>query len=217
MRKALFNRSKELEVEIGEYLDTVNEAILIFERDAIRYIKKRFEKFEDSLQEILDKENQADEYQKDIKYKLYRYMLIPEARGDVLNLLESIDNIVDLTKQVLVQLSIEKPYIPEFVEEEFLELTEKSVRAVETLVRAMRAYFQEIAMVNDYVNKVHFYEHEGDKIEEQLKRKVFTSEQFSDFCKRVHLRYFAEMIALLADEAETISEKVSVAAIKRSI
>jgi len=212
----LFGRSKELEIEISNYLDVVNNAILIFRRDVSRYIKKNFKEFEENFSEIKEIENKADDYQKDIEYKLYKYMLIPEARGDVLSLLESIDNIVDLSKKLVFQLSIENPQIPESLENSFLELTENSVLSADELIKSMRAYFENISMVDNYINKVHFYEHEADKIEESLKRHVFKLDEF-DLCRKVHLRYFAEKIASLSDEAERIAEKISVAAIKRSI
>jgi hypothetical protein len=212
----LFGRTKELEVEITEYLDLVNTAVLIFKRDLTRYIKKDFEEFANNFAEIKAVENQADDYQKDIKYKLYKYMLIPEARGDVLSLLESIDNLVDLSKKVIFQLSIENPNIPKSVEKLFVELTDKSASAADELVKAMRSYFEDISMVDNYINKVHFYEHESDKIEENLKRYVFQMDEL-ELCRKVHLRHFAEKIASLSDVAETISEQISVAAIKRNI
>ncbi|PUU88503.1 MAG: hypothetical protein CI948_2284, partial [Halanaerobium sp.] len=160
----------------------------------------------------------ADEHQKDIKYKLYKYMLIPESRADVLGIIEEIDTITDLAKEVIYEISIEKPFIPEELENEFLELVENSTEAVDMLVKAVRAFFEEISQVNDYVNKVHFFEHQADKNEERLKRKIF-SEQFEkiDIAHKLQLRYFIEEIAALSDQAESVSEDVSVAAIKRRI
>ena len=212
----LFGRTKELEVEISKYLDTVNNAVLIFKRDVERYIKKNFDEFEESFVEIKDIENKADDYLKDIRYKLYKYMLIPEARGDVLTLLESIDNMVDLIKKVVFQLSIESPEIPEDIESAFLELTDNSTMAADELVKAMRSYFEDISMVDNYINKVSFYEHEADKIEENLKRYVFKLEDM-ELCRKVHLRHFAEKIASVSDVAETIAEMISFAVIIRSI
>lgn len=217
MKKSIFNKSKELEKDINEYLDNVEEALLIFERDINRYFEGHFDLFEDSLKDILEVENKADKLLKDIKYKLYTYMLIPEARGDVLSLLETMDNEVDLCKKVLVQFSIEKPQIRDFVLAEFKDLTKQSLSSAKEVVKGLRTYFEEISMVNDYVNKVHFYEHEADKIEERIKRKVFQTDEIDEFSKRVHLRHFSERIAYFSDLAEEISEKLSVAAIKRSI
>ena len=218
MSHILFGRSKELQTEITEYLDLVNRGALTFKRDLKRYIKKDFEIFEDSLNDIKEIENNADEHQKNIKYKLYKYMLIPESRADVLSIIEEIDTITDLAKEVIYEISIEKPHIPEELENEFLELVENNVEAVDMLVKSVRAFFEEISQVNDYVNKVHFYEHEGDEIEERLKRKIFSDEfKNLDTCYKLQLRYFIEEISALSDQAEMISEGVSVATIKRRI
>jgi len=218
MPHMLFGRSKELEIKITEYLDLVNRGSLTFKRDLNRYIKKNFALFEESLNDIKEIENDADEHQKDIKYKLYKYMLIPESRADVLTIIEEIDTITDLAKEVIFEISIEQPIIPDELENDFLELVENSTEAVDMLVKAVRAFFEEISQVNDYVNKVHFFEHQADKNEERLKRKIF-SDQFEqiDIAHKIQLRYFIEEIAALSDQAETVSEDVSVAAIKRRI
>lgn len=218
MKHILFGRSKELEIEITKYLDLVNQAAMIFKRDLSRYINKEFEKFENNLKDIKKIENDADELQKDIKYKLYKYMLIPESRGDVLNIIEEIDTVTDMAKKVLFQISIEKPKIPKDLENDFCELIKNSSEAVNMLVKSVRAFFEEISQVNDYVNKVHFYEHEADKNEERLKRRLFSDEFVNiDIAYKMQLRYFIEKIAALSDQSETISEDVSVAAVKRSI
>ena len=218
MPHMLFGRSKELEIKITEYLDLVNRGSLTFKRDLNRYIKKNFALFEESLNDIKEIENDADEHQKDIKYKLYKYMLIPESRGDVLTIVEEIDTITDLAKEVIFEISIEKPNIPNELETDFLELVENSTEAVDMLVKAIRAFFEEISQVNDYVNKVHFFEHQADKNEERLKRRIFSEEcQKVDIAYKLQLRYFIEEIAALSDQAEMVSEDVSVAAVKRRI
>ncbi|RAK08468.1 hypothetical protein C8C77_11231 [Halanaerobium saccharolyticum] len=218
MPHILFGRSKELEIEITEYLDLVNQGALTFKRDLKRYIKKDFELFEEALIDIKEIENNADEHQKDIKYKLYKYMLIPDSRADVLNIIEEIDTITDLAKEVIYEISIEKPVIPAQLESDFLELVENSAEAVDMLVKAVRSFFEEIAQVNDYVNKVHFFEHQADKNEERLKRRIFSEEcQEVEIAYKLQLRYFIEEIAALSDQAEMVSEEVSVAAVKRRI
>ena len=144
-------------------------------------------------------------------------MLIPESRADVLEIVESMDNIVDLTKEVLTDLSIEEPDIPEEIGEDFLELTKLSVKTVEELIKSVRAYFEEIFMVGNYVNRVDIYEHEVDKIQIRIKRKIFKGDIVDDFIKKLHLRHFTDKISSLADESETISERLTIAAYKRKM
>ncbi len=217
MKNIFTNHAQELENDINKYLEVVSNSNMVFYRDSLNYIKGNIEVFENSLDEISTLENSADDFQKEIKYKLYKYMLIPEARGDVLSLLENIDNIVDHMKKLLIQLSMENPFIPDNLNEDFEELIELVSESVDYLVKCVRAYFRNISMVNEYVNKVDFYEHESDKIEEKIKRKVFNDLELEEFSKKVHIRYFVEKIAEISDRAETISEITSVAAIKRRI
>ena len=217
MPKFFNSKSKQLEGEIDGYLDRVSTAGLIFQEGVKAYVNGKKDKFERNFIDISTLESDADNVRRDIKHKLYTYMLIPESRGDVLGLLETLDDIVDICEKVLEQFSIETPNIPEFLKSDFLELAELSSKTVEEVVKGARAFFREIGMVSEYVNKVHFYEHEADDVEEQLKRKAFNSNEIKRFSQKVHMRYFAEKIALVSDVSESVAERLSVYAIKRRI
>ena len=211
------NRTKQLETEIDKYLDSVSKSGLIFYEGVKNYLSENYDKFENDFKSISKMETYADDVRREIKTKLYTYMLIPESRGDVLGLLETLDDVVDICEIVLKQLSIERPDIPQFLKDDFAELSEFSKKSVEELVKGARAFFKEINMVNDYVNKVHFYEHEADKVEEQLKRKVFGTDKIPRFSVKIHMRYFAEKIAMVSDVAEDVAERLAVYAIKRKL
>ena len=214
--KGLFtSKVKVLESNINEFLDNVCNAGLILVEGVKAYIRKNTERFEQSYNEICKLETHADTVRRDIKQKLYYNMLIPESRGDVLGLLETIDTVVDTCEKVLEQLSIEQPDIPEEMAQDFIELSELSGKAVDSVVQGSRAFFTNIKMVNDFVNKVHFYEHEADQVEKILKRKAFTTDKIQQFSRRVHMRYFAEKVALVSDVAESVAERLAVYAIKR--
>ena len=217
MHNLFSGRSKELQSSIENFVDRVEKAGLIFREGVKAYLKNKTKRFEEFYHELSELESQADVVRRDIKYKLYTFMLIPESRGDVLGLLETLDDVIDVAEKILKDLSIETPDIPEFIKEDFADLAELSYKAVEELAKCARAFFTEIKLVNNYVNKIHFYEHEADKLEEILKRKIFKCEDIKVFSKKVHLRYFAEKFALLSDVAESVSERIAVYAIKRRI
>jgi len=217
MNKLFSSKTKELEANIDSYLDRVENSGLIFLEGIKAYLNGKTEKFEKHYHSISALESEADNVRRDIKHKLYTYMLIPESRGDVLGLLETMDDVVDISEKVLEQFSIEKPEIPDFLKSDFLDLTELCSKTVEELVKGTRAFFREIKLVNDYVNKVHFYEHEADDVEETLKRKAFDSNEITRLSRKVHMRYFAEKIALVSDIAEAVAERLSVYTIKRRI
>lgn len=215
--KILKSKIKELISEIDSFLDTIAKSALVFKAGIDDYFNKKMERLKVRLEEVGQLENEADSLRRSIKYKLYSRMLIPDARGDVLGLLETSDNVIDRTKKILKSFEIEKPDIPGSLAEDFKDLSTASANAVDEMVKAARAFFSETEMINDFINKVYFYEHEADKLEEQIKRKVFTNRKIKELSCRVYIRDFAERIAHLSDDAENVCERLFIYAIKRSV
>jgi uncharacterized protein len=213
----LFNRAKSIESNIDKYLENVLKAGLIFESGIKEYLENKIENFEERTIEIQNLESESDEIRREIKYKLYKELLIPDARGDVLGLLETLDNVIDTAEMVMIRFSIEKPKVWLELKDDFIELTNVSVKCVFELVAASRAFFREITKVSDCLVQVHFWEHEADKIEEKIMRKAFEGGFIKELSQKVHMRYFAERISLLADEAEDVADRLDIYTIKRSI
>lgn len=211
------SRTKQLQLEMDRYFSLVDQGALLFEESIKRYLEGRMDDFEKKSAEIDTVEHEADTLRRQIKHRLYAEMLIPDSRGDVLGLLETLDNVLDVSKHVTTHFSIEKPEILPFLRDDFRELTESVVKAVLELTLAVRAFFREVYRVTEHLDKVHFWEHEADEIEERLKRKAFATDEIQLFSKRVHMRYFAERISLIADEAEEVAERLAVYAIKRNL
>ncbi len=218
MVKNLFqSKTSKTEEEIEVYLDIISKATMIFYEGVKDYLFNKLDNLEERCQEISDEEKEADLKLEAIKYNLYAYMLIPDSRGDVLELLNDLDDIVDTTKQILLQMSIEKPQIPAEMVDDFKIMTKTSLKAVDELIKATRAYFKEIKLVGNYVNKVYFYEKEADKLEADAKRQIFNSDMVTDLSQKIHLRYFVDKSALLSDKSEEIAKNLMVYTSKREI
>jgi len=213
----LFQHAKKVISSIDQYLDNIIKSILIFEQGINEYFNRRLDLFEDKFKESSLLESESDELRRSIKITLYRDLLIPESRGDVLGLLETLDNVIDVTEAVLKEFSIEKPEVVYNFKEDFLSLTELSAKSAKELVSASRAFFRDITKVHDYITQVHYWEHETDKIEERIKRAAFNSGKIEKLSYQVQVRYFAERISLLADTAEDVTERLEVYTIKRMV
>jgi len=211
----LFKPTKQLESQLDEYLDAVSEGGLVFIQGVKDYLKGDMESFKDRLIKIDKLEDNADSLRRSIENRLYTQTLIPEHRGDVLGLLESTDNVIDTMKETLIQFDIESPFIPEELNNEYIELTEMSVEAAEALVRAARAFFRDIKSVKDHLHKVYFYEKEADRLSDKIKRIVFKMD--IDLCMKFHLRYFALHIEQVSDQAEAVADRLAIYTIKRTI
>ncbi|TVR69570.1 MAG: DUF47 family protein [Spirochaetaceae bacterium] len=217
LKRLLTSKAKTLELEIEQYLGLIDQSALLLEEAIKKYLNDRFEEFEKKSAEVKETERQADELRRQITHRLYAEMLIPDSRGDVLGLLETTDNLADVAKRVANHFSTEKPEIYPFLKDDFRELTEISIKAVHELTLAVRAFFRDVYRVTEHLDKVHFWEHEADEVEDRLKRKAFEAPDIREFSKRVHMRYFAERISLLADEAEAVAERLAISAIKRNL
>jgi uncharacterized protein len=210
----LLKKTKKLEVQIDEFLDKVLNGGLFLKQGIKYYLNNQPEHFEDSLKNIDKTENDGDTLRRTIETKLYMHTLIPEQRGDVLGLLESTDKVLNSCKAVLFQFAVERPDIPDEYKQDYTDLTDTAISAVECMISAVRAYFSEFQMVRDNINKTLFFEKESDKLGDKLKRAIFSNDNL-DLSVKMHIRYFVYHIDQIADSAEDVCDRLSIAVIKR--
>lgn len=206
-------KTKKLEIQIDEYLDLVIKGGLIFKLGLKFYLDNQMEEFDNHLKDLRKIEDRADDLRRNIEVKLYTRTLIPEARGDVLGLLESCDKVLNITAETLLEFSVEIPQLLPELKNDFMDLAESSIACLENTVSGIRSYFKNIDAVRDYVIKVQFYKKETDKIAERIKRAVFRTDNELSF--KIHTRYFAFHIERIAEEAEDVCDRLSIAIIKR--
>lgn len=212
----LFGRTRDLEGQIDEFLDKLSESAVMF-RLAIRtYLKEGANgEFKSKLKAVNKLESDADDLRRNIEKELYTHTLIPDARGDVLGLIETLDHLLNLFEGTLWAIAIEKPDIRGDYEDGFRKLTNMVVQAADALVLAARSFFRSPHTVGDYNHKVMVYEKEADKISTKLKQDIFDSKL--DLAEKAHLRNFVEQIDNVADWAEDVADRLAIYAIKRTV
>ncbi len=213
--RRLFEQTIQLTKQIDDFLDAISDGALVFERGVADYMSGDFERFERSYSSITALEKRADELRRAIESQLYRYSLIPESRGDVLDLLENMDNVVNTAKTTLGLFLVERPEMIPELEREWLDLASAAARTSEAVVLAARAFFRDPSTVSDHLHKVHFYEKEGDRIAMDLKRKIFETDL--ELARKIHLRYFALNVDRVSDSAEALADRLAIYAIKRTV
>jgi predicted phosphate transport protein (TIGR00153 family) len=208
--------TKSIEL-IERFLSQVDEGVLVFQEGVKCYLAENHQSFSDNLRTISTLETDADIVKRKIENLLYTRSLMPQLRGDIMRLLEDIDNIIDMAKSSLYQFDVEVPYIPAELHADFIKLTEVSVAAVETVIPVARAYFRDPESIKEKIHRVYFYEKEVDKIAMTLKRKVFQEMTNLKLSEKFHLRYFTLHIENLSDCAEKVADLLSIMAIKRTL
>jgi len=213
-RLAIFNKTRELEGQIDEFFDKVGDGALSFKLGIRNYLAGETEPFEEKLHQVNEIESEGDTLRREIERKLYAEALIPEARGDVLGLLENMDQILNKCEGPMWQFAIEKPEIPEKFRADYNSLLDATVASVDQLVMAARAFFRDADSVSDHMHKVLFYEKEADKISTRLKMAIFAGDM--ELARKAQLRNFVEHIDNIADAAEDVADRLAIYAIKRS-
>lgn len=208
-----FGKTRVLESQVDQFLDLITKATLCM-REAIRsYLGGDDEDFQSRLEMVRQYERKADELRRSTEAMLYTYSLIPESRADVLLLLEDLDNVIDRAKQVVQEFDVQHPDVEVGYFDLYVQLTDKSVKAVEQVVDAVRAFFRNESRLRDCINKVDFYETEADRAGLRLKKQIYQSDL--ELARKHHLRYFADELESLSDIAQEVSERLTIASIKR--
>lgn len=213
----LFKNVKQLVFDIDNFIDTVEQGVLVFKEGVINYIKNEKASFEDKIERIDRLEASADKLQRKIDDEFYRYSILPQNVSDIESLLDKIDEIIDISKDNLYQFDDELPFIPKELKKEYIRLAETSAEAAMAVFPACRAFFREPLKVQQMLSKVYFYEKEADKISRNIKRKLFHDMKDLQLSQKIHLRYFALHIETVSDKAEGLADILSILALKMSI
>ncbi len=213
----LYKNVKQLVFDIDNYIDTVEHGVLVFKEGVINYLNSEQASFNEKIEQIIKLEESADKMQRKIDDHFYRYSILPQNASEIELMLDRIDEIIDISKDNLLQFDIELPYVPKEIKNDFIRLVEASVESTLNVFPAARAFFREPLKVKEMLAKVYFYEKEADKISRNIKRRLFHDMNNLDLSQKMHLRYFALHIETLSDKAEKLAEVMSILALKMSI
>ncbi|VAW19145.1 hypothetical protein MNBD_ALPHA09-579 [hydrothermal vent metagenome] len=212
----LFRRTKQLEQQIDSFFDKLSESSVVYRLAVRLYLREGLnEEFQTRLERINALESEADVLRRDIEKQLYSNTLIPDSRGDVLGLIETVDQLLSQFEGSLWAFSIEQPVIPEDFRNGYRKLTNMVVKAVDELALSGRAFFRNPHDVPAHNHKVMLYEKEADAISTNLKKAIFASDL--ELAEKLHLRGFVEHIDSIADLAEDVADRLAIYAIKRLV
>ncbi len=201
---------------VDKFFDIIDKGLLVFKEGMRNYLYANTTLFEENLSEMAKLESEANYLRREIVASVHTMSFMSQMRGDILKLLERMDNIVDLLNNSLSQLDIEIPHIPSELDADFIKLTELSPMAVESVIPAARAYFRNPDSIQEKINRVYFYEEETERQSKTLKRKVFHEMPQLKLSEKFHLRYFSLHIETLSESAEKAADLLSIMALKRS-
>ena len=210
----IFKTSKSVALSIDEFFDKIDLGILNFKKGVNNYIEGNSIEFKQNLKAINILEKDADSIQRKIENDFYLHSLMPNYASDILNLLENVDDIIDMSKDVLSQFDVETPHLPEAIKKDFLELVSLSSKSAENVLPAARMFFTSPDEVKDKIQKVLFYHRETDVLSNNIKRKIFQEFDTLKLSEKIHLRYFALHIEQVSDATKNVAQQLSSLVIK---
>ena len=211
----LWKKEKSIIDKIKTYLDQVDVC-----RDRFRLsIERLLFKPEDAenpamLEEVHRSESKADDLRRDIELQLYERALIPESRGDVLGLLETMDVIPGMFQSLCYQFLLERIVFPEQFRERYLHLVDVNIKAYNLVRQAVLGLFYS-KDVKDLTDLVDAVESDSDHIERDLIRDIFSSKL--DKADKILFKEIVINTGDISDRAEAVKDRLVLAILKRKI
>jgi hypothetical protein len=160
-------------------------------------------------------ESRADDLRNEIIEMMYSKVLIPESRGDILRLLESIDLIPTHFETVLFMIQGQKLKVPDFITPDLRELMRLSLECCDLVIRQVEAYFKKTEDIKPLVSTIDNHESRCDHIEREIVRKIFASGL--DPFEKMQLKELVVQMGEISDQADRVSRSVYIINIKRRV
>jgi predicted phosphate transport protein (TIGR00153 family) len=214
MFKFLFKKEQEVESLIYSYLDNLKMAQENFENAMNVYLEKGpSEEFDFLIEQTHKVESRADDIRNEIGTMMYAKALIPESRGDILGLLEAIDQIPGRFQVILYMVQTQKLGTPDFLVLDIKELIGVSVECCHLLMKQMVALFKKGEDIKSLVLTIDNNESRCDHIERRIITKIFDSD-LQPF-QKLQLKEMIIQIGEISDQADRVSRRIYIISIKR--
>lgn len=208
--------TSKLEKKVTDFLQELDLMNIAFFKGTEEYLQGKIEDFKRRKMDVQRRESNLDDMRREIEWELYRKMLIPESRADIMELLERLDEVADLQERLIMQFFAENPKIPEELLHSWRDLQESCRQAVEELVQTAGAFFRGERELEQRIQRVGYYEGESDRLEEEIKVLLFSLDKLG-LAEKIQLREFIEKMSIMADLAEDIADMIGIYRIKREI
>ncbi len=210
----LWKKEKEIEQAVEEYLAETESCLASFDKAfEVYFAESLSEKFEQLVEQTAKHESQSDDKRREIEVTMYGKALMPESRGDILGMLESIDLVPNKAESVLYQIWRQNMTLPAEYVEEVKKLVRVNRESLVLLCQAARMLFTDIGAVVPIVDQVSAKEGESDDVERALIKAIFDSS--IDKADKILLKELVLEIGAISDRAENAGDRLRIIAIKR--
>ncbi len=208
-------RQNELEGRLTDYREKAALCVTRFYESLQRYLLSGdLDQLREDVTLIHKAESQADDLRRDIEVMMYSKALFPESRGDVLGLIETMDEVPNQAETCMRLIVNQYIRIPESLHRNIGRLVETCTECVDAMLEATTKLFSDFTNAALTIGKIDELESEADGIEGELLQAIFADDALSDLDK-VLLRDLVRSISHIADRAEAVGDRVRIIVAKR--
>ena len=149
-----FTKTKQLKEKFTTFLMNITSTGVIFNEVTAVYLKKQaspqFNKLKSTVQQL---ETENDSLRREIEAELYRQMILPGMRSDILDLMEACDHVINQYERVVILWSIEQLKVPSELFNSIKKLVKTTELCVSALTTGVHAFFEGQISVEDEVQR----------------------------------------------------------------
>ena len=212
-----FSRQKEIERRLGEYLDHWWGCVDCFEKGIAAFLDEGPGETVDFYYSRIDREeSKGDELRRSVERDLYAKALLPEARGDILRVLEALDKVVNRLESTIRQLVIERIQLEPWMRSDLQRHAACSIEVCKVLHEAsIQLLAGNDEPVPKLIRRVDELETRCDHMEEDLLGRIFASDL--DLARKLQAKDLVRRIGTISDLAETAADTMHIVSIKRRV
>lgn len=210
-----WGKGREIGNRIDYFLQAVNDCAELFKDFFYRFLKgDNLEQLADLVTLVREAESRCDELRHDIETRLFEGALMPAARGDIFNVLETTDKVPNKMESVCDMVYLQGMKAPEFIREDMKLLVDRTMDCTRALTEALKSMFRDAHHAKELTTAVSERESEVDKVERDMVKKLFQREDLQ-LAEKMHLRELITQITAISDRAENAADRIEIMAVKR--
>ena len=212
----LFKKQRLVESQIHRYLEEIRGAQHSF-ADAFKACLGEDAScdFDEMKRQTHHFEALADDVREEIKTLMYGKTLIPESRGDIMGLLEAVDEVPRYFERILNLIGVEQVEIPDFLASRFEELLTVSLESCDLMTRQVEELFGAGSRIQELIAAIDARESQCDVIERDLLSGIFRSDL--DPFDKLQLKDLVLLMGDISDQADRVAKQVNIIHLKRRV
>jgi predicted phosphate transport protein (TIGR00153 family) len=198
---------------LQEHAEVVKDCAWVFQQAVECHVTFKCNRFEDLRQDIIQMERKADAIKRRVRGHLPKGTLMQVDKFQLFRYLREQDSVLDAVEDALDWLSYRpQNSIPKELQQDFFLFVDAVIDPIDELskmVAESRRYFKTYddkrrIAVKEIIRTLRHQEREADRIEDKIKRKVFSMD--TDPVTVFHIVRLAETIGHIADHAENAGD-----------